>query len=124
MAAKPERLDDRRGSVRVRKDLSVQYKKGLYISRLRWLNTAIRDISETGLCIKTCTDLKKSDHLRLRIRLPIERSWLGITGRVVKCEPAGKNHWTHVRLSGLDARQKKHIRSYIAWVLVKEGGTL
>ncbi|HOU36494.1 MAG TPA: PilZ domain-containing protein [Candidatus Omnitrophota bacterium] len=123
MRAKLPSDADRRGSVRVRKGLSVQYKKGLRISGLAWINATVRDISETGLCINTDGGLLKSDHLRLRLKLPIERSWLQITGTVVKSERAPRGRWTHVKFSALDALQKKEIRTYIAWVLIKEGGT-
>jgi len=60
--------------------------------------------------------------MRLRIKLPTENSWLNITGKIVKCESAPIGHyWAHIKLSALGPMEKKYIRTYLAWILVKEG---
>jgi hypothetical protein len=113
---------DRRDSVRVQKNISVQFKKGLRIAKQRWTSTTIRDISESGLCINTGSSLSPASYIRLRFKIPTERNWLQITGRAIKSDKQENSYWTHVRLLLLDKNQKRDIRTYIAWVLVKEGG--
>jgi c-di-GMP-binding flagellar brake protein YcgR len=115
---------DRRESVRVQKSISVQFKKGLRSAKQRWISTTLRDISETGICISTNTSLPPASYIRLRLKIPTERDWLLITGRAIKSDKRESNYLTHVRLLQLDMKQKKDIRTYIAWVLVKEGGTV
>jgi hypothetical protein len=115
---------DRRESVRVQKNISVQFKKGLRSVKQRWISTTLRDISETGICISTGTSLPPDSYIRLRLKIPTERNWLLITGRAIKSDKRESNYLTHVRLLQLDLNQKKNIRTYIAWVLVKEGGAV
>ena len=114
---------DRRESVRVRKNITIHFKRGLRIAKQQWINTTIRDISESGLCISTNKSMPPASYIRLRLRIPTEKNWLKITGRVIKSDKQDNNYWTHARLLQLDLNQKKDIRTYIAWVLVKEGGT-
>ena len=114
---------DRRESVRVHKNMSVQFKKGLRIAKQRWISTTVRDISETGLCIGTGTAFAPASYIRLRLKIPTEKNWLQITGRAVRSNKEADSYLTHVRLSQLTPGQKRDIRTYIAWVLVKEGGT-
>jgi hypothetical protein len=115
--------EERRESVRIKRSIAVQFKKGLKITGQRWTSTVLRDISETGICIKTAASFLSGSYIRLRLKIPTDRIWLQIYGRAVKSDRQDSNYWTHVRLLKLDAQQKKEIRTYIAWVLVKEGGT-
>jgi c-di-GMP-binding flagellar brake protein YcgR len=117
------RQNDRRESVRVRRKISVQYKAGLRISGQRWTNTFLADISETGICIRTDSRFKPHSYIRMRLRIPTEKSWLMLTGRAVRSDEQENDYATHVRFTKLDKREKQQIRTYIAWVLVKEGGS-
>ena len=112
---------DRRESVRVQKNIFVQFKKGLRSLKQRWINATIRDISETGICISTDMSFPSASYMRLRLKIPTELNWLQITGRVIKSNKHENNYLTHVRLLKLDIKQTRDIRTYIAWVLVKEG---
>jgi hypothetical protein len=114
--------EDRRGSVRVRRNIAVQFKRGLRITGQRWTSTVLRDISESGICISTGTAFAPDSCIRLRLKIPTEKNWLQISGRAIKSDKADTGIWTHVRLLKLDIQQKKDIRTYIAWVLVKEEG--
>ena len=107
----------------MRRSISVQFKRGLRIANQRWINTTIRDISETGICINTRSVLPPSSFIRLQVKIPTERKWLRITGRAVTSVKQNNNYWARVRFLQLDESEKKYIRTYIAWVLVKEGGT-
>jgi hypothetical protein len=123
MTNKAIQKEERRESVRVRKNIFVQYKQGLRIPKQRWNNGFIRDISETGICIGTDIAFKPQSYIRMRLRIPTEQEWLQIVGRAVKSDIQENGYWTHVRSLKLNKKEKKWIRTYIAWVLVKEGGT-
>jgi hypothetical protein len=123
MLSKGTGKEERRESVRVKKAIFVQYKHGLRIPKQQWINSFIRDISETGICISTKTAFKPQSYIRMRLRIPIKNDWLQIVGRAIKSDDHENEHWTHVRLLKLSKKEKKEIRTYIAWVLVKEGGT-
>ena len=123
MLNKAIRKEERRDSIRVKKNIFVQYKHGLRIPKKQWQNSFIRDISETGICIGTNIAFKPQSYIRMRLRIPIEKDWLQLVGRAVKSDDQENGYWTHVRLLKLNKKEKKEIRTYIAWVLVKEGGT-
>ena len=123
--------EERRKSVRIKKVLTVRYSYGIDKDGKKWDITAIRDISETGMCITTHKEFLPNDTVTFLIKIPSRPlEWIEFTGRVVGFEElraiseesVAGSHITRVEFINLKEDQKELIREYIAWFLTKEGG--
>ncbi len=114
--------DDRRKAVRVQRKIFAQYKKGLRIAPLKWTNSAARNVSETGGCLYTGDRFVSGGYIRIRLKIPTDSHWLLLTGKIIKSNREKDRFLTHIRFLDLDKELKEKIRTYIAWVMVKEGG--
>lgn len=124
--------EDRRKRVRIKKSLTAIYS---YVDhkedRKLFDETQIRDISEKGISAITIKAFKPQDTLTFLIKIPSNPlEWLEIKGKVVESkklktvfdESVADMHITRVEFMDLTDEQKKMIRVYVAWFLVKEGG--
>jgi len=123
--------EERRKSVRIKKGLTVRYSYGIDKDGKKWDITAIRDISETGMCITTHKQFLPNDIITFLIKIPSRPlEWIEFTGRVVGSEKrmtifgesVASSHITRVEFINLKEDQKELIREYITWFLTKEGG--
>jgi c-di-GMP-binding flagellar brake protein YcgR len=124
-------VEEKRKSVRIKKVLTVRYGYGIDKDDKKWDITAIRDISETGMCITTQQNFLPNDIITFLIKIPSRPlEWIEFTGRVVGSEElkaiSGEAvrgaHITRIEFINLKETHKELIREYITWFLSKEGG--
>lgn len=115
--------EERRKSVRIKKALTVRYC-GVDKADKKWDITAVRDISEIGMCITTHQQFLPNDIVTFLIKIPSRPlEWVEFTGRVVGSEESRVDtHLTRIEFMNLKEVQKELIREYITWFLTKEGG--
>lgn len=114
-------FEEKRKSIRIKKPLAVQFgvRDG---ESLVWDTSMINDISETGICLRTGTDMRPGDICTLKIRMPTRpQGTLEVNGRVISSAYTKQFH-IRVEFLPLDEEQKSALREYIAWALVNERG--
>jgi hypothetical protein len=116
-------FDEKRKTIRISKPLAVQFgiRAGDVYS---WDMSLIKDICESGICLRTGSLMGKNAHCRLRIRMPHRPSEvLDIDSNVVdSTESRTGIYVTRLRFSNLNEEQLQFLREYIAWALVQERG--
>ena len=117
-------FEEKRQSIRVKKPLSVQFGIEKKDGSVSWDMSLIRDISETGICLRANTLMEKDTICHLKLKVPIRPSEaLELIGKVVSSEESRTNVYeARLTFVGLNETQKEYLREYIAWVLVNERG--
>ncbi len=116
--------EEKRKSIRISKPLAVQFgiKKDDY--SISWDMSLIKDISETGICLRTGSVLQRDDVCFLRFRMPTNPNEnVDISAKVIDSIATQANICT-TRLEFFDVseEQKRLLREYVAWALAKERG--
>jgi hypothetical protein len=116
-----KKSDEKRGSIRIGKPLAVQF--GLQTDgSISWDMSLIKDISESGICLRTGIPLEKGDICYLRFKMPTH-PWnsLEITAKVVESAQVKMSiHTTRLEFLDLNEEQKQLLREYVAWALMQE----
>jgi hypothetical protein len=113
--------EEKRKAVRINKQLAVQFgtKTG---ETIHWDMSLIKDISESGICIRTGPGLNTDDICYLRFRMPLHpEETLEIAGKIVESTVARLSIYnTRIEFLNLDDNQTRQLREFIAWTLVNE----
>ena len=117
-------FEEKRQTVRIKKPLPVQFGIQKPDGTYSWDISLIRDISETGICLRASVRFEKGLICLLRINVPLRPGKPEvIKGQVIDTDEIKLNVFA-VRILFLDLTedQKKYLREYIAWALVNERG--
>jgi hypothetical protein len=114
--------NEKRRSIRVTKPFFVQFGIGLG-GAITWDMTLLKDVSETGMCIRTASALKKDDVCCLRFRMPLTKDTVAVSAKVVDSLKVGGNiYLTRLEFLCLGEKEKKLLRDYVEWTLTNERG--
>ncbi len=112
--------EEKRKSVRVKTTLFVQYCYNNSQGNKTWDITTVKDISETGVCVKTVKDFEVGAIISLRFKIPSRPfDKTDIAGKVVTCSRIGQNNtWiTRIDFTDLNNDTKALLHEYISWVI-------
>ena len=117
-------FEEKRQTIRIKKPLPVQFGVLKPDGSYSWDISLIRDISESGICLRANNKFEKDSICLLRINVPLRPGQpVEIRGKVIDTDEIKLNVFA-VRILFLDLtdEEKKYLREYIAWALVNERG--
>jgi len=116
-------FEEKRQSIRIKKPLTVQFGVLKDDGTYSWDISLIRDISETGICLRANTRLEKGSICHLRFLVPVRAEKLQISGKIIDSDELKLNVFAvRIIFTGLTEEDKQSLREYIAWALVNERG--
>jgi hypothetical protein len=113
--------NEKRRSIRVSRPLFVQFGLGLG-SAIMWDESLVKDISETGICIRTSAPIEKDEICYLRFKVPQTKETVAVSARAIGSSQSKNTYFTRLEFINLDEEQQRLLREYIEWTLENERG--
>lgn len=118
-------MEEKRDAYRVKKAISAECSLRQDPYSKAWIPADVANLSETGLCVNAAIRLSPGSLIDVRLNLahaPEKR--LEARAQVVESNQVGDGQFqSRCSFEQLSERDKRLLRTYIAWILVNQGGT-
>ena len=113
--------EEKRSSIRLKKNLELQYLCESDPGSASWMMGISRDISETGICFKSDKGFSPSQEIRIRVKFPFNPfEWMEMKARCVNVKGLSIGIYiVRATFLELEEKQKTAINAYLEWLVQK-----